>query len=208
MWIKWFIPGTRLDVVLLCFFSVTGPSVPLDPNSSSNSSSQIILKWKPPSDPNGNITHYLVVCHKQEEDSELYKFDYCQQGTCLVTLAQLGISQGTFWLAACLCSGMKVPSRAPTQFENEEEENWNQTKMPGMTGRCCTCPKTETQLKKEAEETEFRKTFENYLHNEVFEPKYDAIGLCKYITLWNCNGLHVLVSCGYCDGRGTASLKL
>lgn len=70
-----------LDIVLLCFVSVTGPSVPLDPNSSSNSSSQIILKWKPPSDPNGNITHYLVVCHKQEEDSELYKFDYCQQGT-------------------------------------------------------------------------------------------------------------------------------
>lgn len=56
------------------------PSVPLDPISSSNSSSQIILKWKPPNDPNGNITHYLVFCQRQPEASELYKFDYCQKG--------------------------------------------------------------------------------------------------------------------------------
>lgn len=56
------------------------PSVPLDPISSSNSSSQIILKWKPPNEPNGNITHYLVFCQRQPEASELYKFDYCQKG--------------------------------------------------------------------------------------------------------------------------------
>lgn len=56
------------------------PSVPLDPISSSNSSYQILLKWKPPTDPNGNITHYLVYCQQQPEDSDLYKFDYCQKG--------------------------------------------------------------------------------------------------------------------------------
>lgn len=54
--------------------------MPLDPISSSNSSSQIILKWKPPTNPNGNITHYRVICRKQSEDSDLYKFDYCLQG--------------------------------------------------------------------------------------------------------------------------------
>ena len=56
------------------------PSVPMDPISSSNSSSQIILKWKTPRNPNGNITHYKVICSKQEEDGDLYKFDYCLQG--------------------------------------------------------------------------------------------------------------------------------
>ncbi|KAK6291194.1 hypothetical protein J4Q44_G00384050 [Coregonus suidteri] len=95
--------------------NATKPSVPLDPISSSNSSSQIILKWKPPTDPNGNITHYLVYCQQQPEASELYKCDYCQKG-------------------------MKLPSR-------------------------------DKQLKKEAEDSEYRKTFENYIHNEVFEPK-------------------------------------
>uniref|UniRef100_A0A3B1J7U9 Tyrosine-protein kinase receptor n=1 Tax=Astyanax mexicanus TaxID=7994 RepID=A0A3B1J7U9_ASTMX len=123
--------------------NATKPSVPLDPISSSNSSSQIILKWKPPNDPNGNITHYLVFCQQQPEASELYKFDYCQKG-------------------------MKLPSRAPTQVDSGEEQKWNQTEEHGQGGRCCACPKTEKQLKKEAEETEYRKTFENYLHNEVF----------------------------------------
>uniref|UniRef100_A0AAZ3S6U2 Tyrosine-protein kinase receptor n=1 Tax=Oncorhynchus tshawytscha TaxID=74940 RepID=A0AAZ3S6U2_ONCTS len=126
--------------------NATKPSVPLDPISSSNSSSQIILKWKPPTDTNGNITHYLVYCQQQPEDSDLYKFDYCQKG-------------------------MKLPSRAPTHLDTEEEQKWNQTDEPGPGSRCCSCPKTETQLKKEADESEYRKTFENYIHNEVFEPR-------------------------------------
>ena len=63
-----------------CLFRPAGPSVPLDPISSSNSSSQIILKWKPPTEPNGNVTHYLVFCQKQKEDEELYRLDYCLKG--------------------------------------------------------------------------------------------------------------------------------
>lgn len=72
---------TLLTVDLLSF-SFPDPSVPLDPISVSNSSSQIILKWKPPSDPNGNITHYLVSWERQAEDSELYELDYCLKGEC------------------------------------------------------------------------------------------------------------------------------
>ncbi|XP_063741563.1 insulin receptor a [Eleginops maclovinus] len=126
--------------------NATKPSVPLDPISSSNSSSQIILKWKPPNDPNGNITHYLVTCQRQPEAIELYKFDYCQKG-------------------------MKVPSRVPTQVDSDEEQKWNQTEDQGPGMRCCGCPKTDKELKKEKEDSEYRKTFENYLHNEVFEIK-------------------------------------
>lgn len=74
----YFFPLNNGWVFCCCCFSE--PSVPLDPISSSNSSSQIILKWKPPNDPNGNITHYLVFCQQQPEASELYKFDYCQKG--------------------------------------------------------------------------------------------------------------------------------
>uniref|UniRef100_A0A8C3B5Q8 Tyrosine-protein kinase receptor n=1 Tax=Cyclopterus lumpus TaxID=8103 RepID=A0A8C3B5Q8_CYCLU len=127
--------------------NATKPSVPLDPISSSNSSSQIILKWKPPTSPNGNITHYRVICRKQAEDSDLYKFDYCLQG-------------------------MKLPSRTPTHLDSEDEQKWNHTDEPTSGGRCCACPKTDNQLKKEQEEIEYRKTFENYLHNEVFESRY------------------------------------
>ncbi|KAJ8408227.1 hypothetical protein AAFF_G00256410 [Aldrovandia affinis] len=120
--------GAKSEIIYIRT-NATKPSVPLDPISSSNSSSQIILKWKPPTDPNGNITHYLVFCQKQEEDSDLKKFDYCQKG-------------------------MKLPTRAPTHPDNEEEQKWNQTDEPGHGSRCCACPKTDTQLKKEAEESQ------------------------------------------------------
>ncbi|XP_061879803.1 insulin receptor a [Entelurus aequoreus] len=137
--------GAKSDIIYVRT-NATKPSVPLDPISSSNSSSQIILKWKPPNDPNGNITHYLVFCQRQAEASELYKFDYCQKG-------------------------MKLPSRVPTQVDNDEEQRRNQTEEQGPGTRCCACPKTDKELKKEKEELEYRKTFENYLHNEVFEMK-------------------------------------
>ncbi|KAG7525081.1 insulin receptor-like [Solea senegalensis] len=137
--------GAKSDIIYVRT-NATKPSVPLDPISSSNSSSQIILKWKPPNDPNGNITHYLVFCQQQPEAIELYKFDYCQKG-------------------------MKLPSRVPTQVDNEEEQKRNQTEEQGQGSRCCACPKTDKELKKEKEDSEYRKTFENYLHNEVFEIK-------------------------------------
>ncbi|XP_076004360.1 insulin receptor a [Genypterus blacodes] len=139
------VKGAKSEIIYVRT-NATKPSVPLDPISSSNSSSQIILKWKPPNDPNGNITHYLVFYQRQAEASELYKFDYCQKG-------------------------MKLPSRAPTQVDSDEEPKRNQTEEQGTGTRCCACPKTDKELKKEKEDSEYRKTFENYLHNEVFEIK-------------------------------------
>ncbi|XP_068020903.1 insulin receptor [Melanerpes formicivorus] len=124
--------------------SATVPSVPLDPISVSNSSSQIILKWKPPSEPNGNITHYLVFWQQQAEDSELYELDYCLKG-------------------------LKLPSRTwSPPFESEDPQKYNQSENEEVSGECCSCPKTDSQIQKELEESAFRKTFENYLHNEVF----------------------------------------
>ena len=86
--------------ICLSPFSLADPSVPLDPISVSNSSSQIILKWKPPSDPNGNITHYLVFWERQAEDSELYELDYCLKGEC-----RQGSGRGWFYTPDPLCSG-------------------------------------------------------------------------------------------------------
>ncbi|CAI5799218.1 insulin receptor [Podarcis lilfordi] len=124
------------------------PTVPLDPISVSNCSSQIFLKWKPPSDPNGNITHYKVSWEKQPEDSELYELDYCLKG-------------------------LKLPSRTwspPLESEDSPHKpNDSNSEEPSL--ECCPCPKTESQIMKETEESAFRKVFENYLHDIVFVPK-------------------------------------
>lgn len=70
--------------------------------------------------------------------------------------------------------GMKLPSRTPTHLDSEDEQKWNHTDEPTSGGRCCACPKTDNQLKRELAEIEYRKTFENYLHNEVFESRYTS----------------------------------
>ncbi|XP_033839043.1 insulin receptor a [Periophthalmus magnuspinnatus] len=139
------VQGAKSDIIYVRT-EATKPSVPLDPRSSAKSSSQILLMWKPPNDPNGNITHYLVFCQRQAEAIELYKFDYCQKG-------------------------MKLPTRGSAQVDSSEEQKGNQTEEHGPDKQCCACPKTEKELKKEKEDSEYRKTFEDYLHNEVFEIK-------------------------------------
>lgn len=79
---------------------------------------------------------------------------------------------------------MKLPSRLSTQVESDEEQKWNQTEEQGPGTRCCACPKTDKELKKEKEDSEYRKTFENYLHNEVFEIKYDANSRCQKCKIY------------------------
>lgn len=191
----------------------TEPTVPLDPISSSNSSSQIILKWKPPASPNGNITHYRVICHKQAEDSDLYKFDYCLQGqypeaasltstrwefSCegnqlLHWFDSLDFSHALFFFFFVFFPypGMKLPSRTPTHLDYEEEQKWNHTDEPLSGGRCCACPKTDSQLRKEQVELEYRKAFENYLHNEVFLSRYSC--LVPEMTVNFCTSVHLKI---------------
>uniref|UniRef100_A0A5F8HDN8 Tyrosine-protein kinase receptor n=1 Tax=Monodelphis domestica TaxID=13616 RepID=A0A5F8HDN8_MONDO len=56
------------------------PTVPLDVISTSNSSSHLLVRWKPPTLRNGNLTYYLVLWQRLAEDADLYLNDYCQRG--------------------------------------------------------------------------------------------------------------------------------
>lgn len=67
-----------LSFFFLCPFLV--PSIPLDVISASNSSSQLIVKWNPPSFPNGNLSYYIVRWQQQPQDSYLYRHNYCSKG--------------------------------------------------------------------------------------------------------------------------------
>ncbi|XP_041035673.1 insulin-like growth factor 1 receptor [Carcharodon carcharias] len=122
------------------------PTVPQDVVSMSNSSSQLILKWKPPIQHNGNITYYLVVWQQQPEDGELYINDYCHKG-------------------------MKLPTSVVANHPDDYDSNSSNDTKPESGNRCCQCPKTQAQLELEAEETSFRKKFENFLHNSIFMPR-------------------------------------
>lgn len=72
----------------------------------------------------------------------------------------------------CLSLGLKLPSRTwSPPFEAEGSQKHNQSEYEESAGECCSCPKTDSQILKELEESSFRKTFEDYLHNVVFVPR-------------------------------------
>uniref|UniRef100_A0A8C0QJZ4 Tyrosine-protein kinase receptor n=1 Tax=Chelonoidis abingdonii TaxID=106734 RepID=A0A8C0QJZ4_CHEAB len=120
------------------------PTVPRDVLSMSNSSSHIIVRWKPPSQRNGNITYYLVLWQQLAEDLELYVNDYCHKGK--VDQRRGALSRGsTGPLAEAL--------------EQDTEE------------RCCPCHRDSGQLQMEGEAVSFQRKFENFLHNSIIIPR-------------------------------------
>ncbi|XP_013929440.1 PREDICTED: insulin-like growth factor 1 receptor [Thamnophis sirtalis] len=124
------------------------PSIPLDVISASNSSSQLIVKWNPPTYPNGNLSYYIVRWQQQPQDSYLYRHNYCSKD--------------------------KVPIRRYADGTIDTEEATEPTKSEGSGGEkgpCCTCPKTEAEKQADKEEAEYRKVFENFLHNAIFLPR-------------------------------------
>ncbi|KAH0620064.1 hypothetical protein JD844_014615 [Phrynosoma platyrhinos] len=126
------------------------PSIPLDVISVSNSSSQLIVKWNPPTYPNGNLSYYIVRWQQQPQDSYLYRHNYCSKD--------------------------KVPIRRYADGTIDSEEATEPTKPEGSGGEkgsCCACPKTEAEKQAEKEEAEYRKVFENFLHNAIFLPRPD-----------------------------------
>uniref|UniRef100_A0A2K5RBA0 Tyrosine-protein kinase receptor n=1 Tax=Cebus imitator TaxID=2715852 RepID=A0A2K5RBA0_CEBIM len=126
------------------------PSIPLDVLSASNSSSQLIVKWNPPSLPNGNLSYYIVRWQQQPQDSYLYRHNYCSKD--------------------------KIPIRkyAGGSIDVEEVTENPKTEVCGTEkGPCCACPKTEAEKQAEKEEAEYRKVFENFLHNSIFVPRPD-----------------------------------
>nr|XP_015198923.1 PREDICTED: insulin-like growth factor 1 receptor [Lepisosteus oculatus] len=140
--------GAKSEVVYIRT-NASEPSMPLDVRSYSNSSSKLLVKWSPPTSPNGNLTYYLVRWQQQPEDRELYRHNYCSKE-------------------------LKIPIRIPATGAVDLDEDTKPTKSDaggGEKGPCCVCPKTVDELKAEAEDASYRKVFENFLHNSIFTPR-------------------------------------
>ncbi|XP_045154458.1 insulin receptor-related protein isoform X2 [Echinops telfairi] len=121
------------------------PTVPQDVISTSNSSSHLLVRWKPPTQRNGNITYYLVLWQRLAEDGDLYLNDYCHRGLRLPT------------------------SNSDPRFDREDGELETEVE-PG----CCPCqhpPPGQVLPPLEAQEASFQKKFENFLHNAITIPK-------------------------------------
>uniref|UniRef100_A0A8C8SKG9 Tyrosine-protein kinase receptor n=1 Tax=Pelusios castaneus TaxID=367368 RepID=A0A8C8SKG9_9SAUR len=137
--------GAQSEVVYIRTMPAA-PTVPRDVLFMSNSSSHIIVRWKPPTQRNGNISYYLVLWQQLAEDQKLYVNDYCHKG-------------------------LKLPtSSADTRFD--VDDSGGPELEPDAEERCCPCHWDGGQL--EGETVSFQKKFENFLHNSIIIPRYQG----------------------------------
>ncbi|KAJ6652435.1 hypothetical protein lerEdw1_011553 [Lerista edwardsae] len=131
--------GAQSEVVYIRTMPAA-PTVPRDVISMSNSSSHLIVRWKPPTQPNGNIAYYLVLWQQLAEDAELFVNDYCHKGLRLPT------------------------SSADTRFDDEED---GEGRGGTEDKQCCPCQSPVGQSHWGAETVSFQKQVENFLLNAI-----------------------------------------
>eukprot|EP00058_Branchiostoma_floridae_P000276 XP_002585764.1 hypothetical protein BRAFLDRAFT_128184 [Branchiostoma floridae] len=137
--------GAKSDIVY-ARTDADKPTHPQDVVVYSNSSNTLIITWKPPNRPNGNVTHYIVRYKRQlEEEDSMEHREYC-------------------------IGGLKPhrPTQGLEDIVNNEEEPNNGTIGDGT---CCECPKSEDEIRIEEEEAAFQQEFENFLHNNVYHKR-------------------------------------
>lgn len=138
----------------------------------SNSSSRLIVRWKPPSQPNGNLSYYLVLWQQLAEDSELFGNDYCHKGED----RRPSGPREPLWppahglpVSPLVCPGLRLPtSSADTRFDTRDSEEREDT----AEQQCCPCHSPVGQSQPNVETVSFQKKFENFLHNSIILPRW------------------------------------
>ncbi|XP_038624702.1 insulin receptor-related protein isoform X2 [Tachyglossus aculeatus] len=142
-------PGAQTPVIYLRTLPAA-PTGPQDVISVSNSSSHLLVRWKPPTQRNGNITYYLVLWQRQAEDADLFLNDHCHKGL------RLPSSSGS----------------ADPRFDGDGEEGGAEAEEDAGAA-CCPCQHREGSAAQPppAQEASFQKEFETFLHNAIIIPR-------------------------------------
>ncbi|KAK3098802.1 hypothetical protein FSP39_023260 [Pinctada imbricata] len=122
------------------------PTVPVNLKVDPKMNGSLYVTWNPPTNPHGNVTHYIVYWRPRPLVAEkLYERNYCDEP---------------------LFSKEETDKRQKDDKKTVEKENTR----PNTTGLSeqCACPKTKEQITEEENERLLQIEFENYLHNFVY----------------------------------------
>lgn len=139
--------GGQSSIYYFTTFS-TKPSPPVGVKVLPESSSKLVVTWKPPNHPNGLITTYIVVAiYKEDSQDFLDMRNFC--GDTPNTVEPITYKETT---------------EAKSIFF---QSNVSSTVVP--TGsQCCPCPKPRQQLERDEAERQYEIQFENFLQNTVY----------------------------------------
>ncbi|XP_023210808.1 insulin-like peptide receptor isoform X2 [Centruroides sculpturatus] len=134
------------------------PMLPVSPEAHSNGHNQIIIKWKPPKKPHGNVTHYIVEGNRVAESQMFIN----QRDYCLEPITYLDLKKSPF---DDLEDRGKERAANDTDYRQEGKGS----------EKCCPCSKTRLSLSEEHEDVEFQIHFEDFLQNTLYKKNPQSV---------------------------------
>ncbi|XP_042898264.1 insulin-like peptide receptor isoform X1 [Parasteatoda tepidariorum] len=140
--------GAQSSIVYFKTLSNT-PSPPVNIKARSTVHNEIVVSWKPPKNPNGNVTYYIVEGLYEEDTSY---FMYQRRNYCLEPIAYPDYRKSIYDDESTQIGYFENVTSSSESTENE----------------CCSCSKDQHRLGDDDEEAESQIHFEDFLQNKVY----------------------------------------
>ncbi|GFV13978.1 putative molluscan insulin-related peptide(s) receptor receptor beta chain [Trichonephila clavipes] len=129
------------------------PTPPVNIKARSTLHGEIVISWKPPKHPNGNVTYYIVEGIYEEDTS----YFLAQRNYCLEPIAFPEYKKSLYDDESKHVG--YFDNATTSSMDSSEEEN------------CCPCTKDHRTLGIDDDDAEFQIHFEDFLHNKVYIKK-------------------------------------
>ncbi|KZS17897.1 Tyrosine-protein kinase receptor [Daphnia magna] len=166
--------GKRIGARSLILYERTSPAEPDQPEdlrAYANSSSELIIEWKPPINPNGIVSFYIVTGSWRKDDQDYVdKHDSCAEH-----VSSLVVSETKKAVEEASPENRTSIFSDPTHLGMGTGGNNNAGAGGGgavnvQQGKCCECtgPNDKVTLEKKEKEQQFKIEFENFLHDKIY----------------------------------------
>ncbi|KAG8180786.1 hypothetical protein JTE90_012965 [Oedothorax gibbosus] len=126
------------------------PTPPINIKARSTLHGEIVISWKPPKNPNGNVTYYIVEGAYEEDTAYfIHQRDYCLEPIAFPEYKKAIYDDESRHF------GFYDNTTTSSTDSSEDEE-------------CCSCSKDHRVLGGDDEDAEFQIHFEDFLHNKVY----------------------------------------
>ncbi|EFX63421.1 putative insulin receptor [Daphnia pulex] len=147
------------------------PDRPEDLRASANSSSELVIEWKPPINPNGIVTHYIVTGSWRKDDQDYFdKLDACAEHASSLVVSETKkpvLEETSPDNRTSIFGDPSIFAASPEGNNNPESGG---SSGSAQQGKCCQCTGTNDKvtLEKKEKEQQFKIEFENFLHDKIY----------------------------------------
>ncbi|KAI9561261.1 putative insulin receptor [Daphnia sinensis] len=156
------------------------PDHPEDLRAYANSSSELIIEWKPPINPNGIVSFYKVYGSWRRDDQDYVdKHDPCAEhvSSLVVTETKKTVEDNSSDNRTSIFANPSFLGIAASGNNAGTDGNGGSAQQ----GKCCECTGSNDKvtLEKKEKEQQFKIEFENFLHDKIYIKDTHIVGRYK-----------------------------